>query len=103
MAAIRQEVNVPLVLTIGVVAGLLLIVGIIGVQGWYQSEVNDVFADKYAAYDQDNSLVDLKAAQTENISRYHWVDQAHNVVAIPIDQAMSEMVQTQGHLPSTQP
>lgn len=103
MAAIKQDVNVPLVLTIGVVAGLLLIVGVIGVQGWYQDAANDEIAAKYIPYDKDNDLTRLKAGQLDNLSRYHWVDKSHNVVAIPIDAAMSEVVQTQGNLPTTQP
>lgn len=100
--AIKQEVNVPLVLTIGVVAGLILIVLVIGVQGWYQSAENDQMAEKADHY-PNTDLIDLKAAQIDRISQYRWVDQKNNVVAIPIDQAMKIMVQTQGNLPTTQP
>lgn len=39
--AYKQEVNVPLVMTIGIVSAMLLLVIVIGTQAWYQSEVQD--------------------------------------------------------------
>jgi hypothetical protein len=100
--AIKQEVNVPLVLTIGVVAGLVLIVLVIGVQGWYQSAENDEMALKAEEF-PNTELIDLKAGQASRISHYRWVDQKNNVVAIPIEAAMKIMIDTQGNLPTTQP
>ena len=41
--AFKQEVNVPLIFTIGVVSGIMLLVIVIGTQAWYQSEeINEV-------------------------------------------------------------
>jgi hypothetical protein len=100
--AIKQEANVPLVLTIGIVAGILIIVIIIGLQGWYQSQENDEMAFKAELF-KNADLIDLKAAQTDNISHYRWVDKQNNVVSIPIDRAMQVMIETNGNPPSTQP
>jgi hypothetical protein len=100
--AIKQEANVPLVLTIGIVAGILIIVIIIGLQGWYQSQENDEMAYKADLF-KNADLIDLKAAQTDNISHYRWVDKQNNVVSIPIERAMQVMIETNGNPPSTQP
>jgi len=100
--AIKQEANVPLVLTIGIVAGILIIVIIIGLQGWYQSQENDEMAYKADLF-KNADLIDLKAAQTDNISHYRWVDNQNNVVSIPIERAMQVMIETNGNPPSTQP
>lgn len=98
----KQEVNVPLVLTIGIVSGVLLVVMIIGTEAWYRSEEQSEIAAKASEYPYQE-LIDLKASQTKRISEYRWVDRKAAVVAIPIERAMQIMVQTQGHFPSTQP
>jgi len=102
MPAIKQDANVSLVLSVGVISGILIIVTIIGVQAWYQSE-EDAEASAKADEYPNQTLIDLKAGQTQRISDYRWVDQKNNVVAIPIDKAMDVFVQTQGQLPATQP
>ena len=38
MAAIKQDVNAPLILTIGVVSGLLLLVIVFGLEAWFVRE-----------------------------------------------------------------
>jgi len=35
--AFKQEVNVSVLMTVGIVSGLLLVVIVIGTQAWYQS------------------------------------------------------------------
>jgi hypothetical protein len=100
--AIKQEVNVSLVVTIGVVAGILIIVCVIGVQAWYQNEEQAEMAVKAVEF-PNYALISLKTDQLANINTYRWVDKKNGVVAIPIDLAMKVMVRTQGNFPSTQP
>lgn len=125
MAATKQEANVSLVLCVGIVAGILVLVIVIGVQAWYTSAEEaeaDVKADQYP----NQTLLDLKNAQLDKISDfdltrrigsspdelkaiaatqpvYHWVDKKNNVVAIPIQEAMDIYVKTEGKPPATQP
>jgi hypothetical protein len=98
----KQEVNVPLVVTIGIVSGIFLLVIVIGMQAWYQSEENNELAAKQDEF-PNQTLIDLKAGQTAKITQYRWMDKANNVVAIPIDKAMDILVQTDGNPPATQP
>ena len=100
--AIKQEANVPLVLSIGIVSGMLLLVIVIGVQAWYQSEENSETAAKADEF-PNTTLIDLKQSQIDNISDYRWVDKANHVVSIPIDRAIDIYVQTNGNPPATQP
>jgi hypothetical protein len=102
LAAIKQEVNVPLVVTIGVVSGILLLVVVIGVQAWYQSEEQSEMAAKEKDF-PNIALMDLKTTQAAAINTWRWIDQKKGVIAMPIEQAMQEMVRTQGNFPSTQP
>jgi len=53
--------------------------------------------------EQFPSLVELRAVQQARLNTAHWVDKSNQVVAIPIDQAMKIMIETQGNFPSTQP
>jgi hypothetical protein len=100
--AIKQDVNVPLVVTIGIISGVFLLVLVIGTQAWYQSEEVDqaaIVADEFP----HQQLIDLKATETGLINQYRWMDKAHDVVAIPIDKAIEIEIQNNGNPPATQP
>lgn len=100
--AFKQEVNVPLILTIGIVSGIMLLVIIIGTEAWFQSEEQAEFAAKAVEFPHQ-SLIELQNNERANINSYHWVDKKNNVVAIPIGRAMQVMVETNGNLPTTAP
>jgi hypothetical protein len=97
--AIKQEVNVPLIVTIGVVGFTLVLVLVLGTQAWYESEAEAQFnfeADQYP----NTGLISLKTDQLTNINSYRWVDRKAGIVTIPIDDAIKIMVQTGGHPPA---
>ncbi|HEY8668726.1 MAG TPA: hypothetical protein VIL86_18915 [Tepidisphaeraceae bacterium] len=98
----HQEVNIARILVIGAVAGFLLIVLVIGVQGWFLQEVHQETAAKW-----DDTpvrwLANLRAGQLEKINSYRWVDRQHQTVAIPIDEAMKLLLANGGRLPTTSP
>jgi len=109
----KQEVNVPLILTIGIVGGIMILVAVIGVQAWYQSEENNELVAKENEFPHQE-LIDLKNGQMDRIGivrpdgpapRYHWVDKKNNVVAIPIDAAIDFMSDPAHYAnpPATQP
>jgi len=93
--SIKQEVNAPLIVTIGVVSGLLLLVVVFGTQAWFVREEREEIADKWnkSEYVQ---LEELRAAQRAKI-------EAKGATTIPVAQAMQVIVQTGGRLPATQP
>jgi len=101
--AIKQDVNAPLIVTIGVVSGLLLLVIVFGLQAWFVREEEAEIDEKWklASYAQ---LVDLRASQRERIQRDGTVKEGDaNVRMLPIDKAMQIIIQRNGKLPSTQP
>jgi hypothetical protein len=100
--AFKQEVNVPLILTIGIVSGIMLLVIIIGTQAWFQSEEQAELAQKAVEFPHQ-ALLDLQGQQRANINSYHWVDKKKGVVTVPIGLAMQVMLQTNGNLPTTAP
>ena len=98
----RQEVNIAAILVIGAVAGFLVIVLIIGAQGWFLQEVHDETAAKWE--DTPVSwLANLRAGQREKINSYRWVDRQKQTVAIPIDEAMKLLVANGEKLATTRP
>jgi len=96
----RQGVKVGHILVIGAVAGLVLIVLVIGVQGWFLDEVHQETARKW-----DDTpirwLADLREGQQQKINSYRWVDRQKQTVAIPIDEAMKLLITNSGKLPTT--
>ena len=93
--AIKQEVNAPLIVTIGVVSGFLLLVVVFGVQAWFVREERDEIADKWREA-KNVQLDDLRSAQRAKI-------ESAGGTMIPIEKAMQEIVKSGGKLPATQP
>jgi len=93
--AIKQEVNAPLIVTIGVVSGFLLLVVVFGVQAWFVREERDEIADKWREA-KNVQLDDIRSAQRAKI-------ESSGGTMIPIEKAMQEIIRSGGKLPATQP
>ena len=101
--AFKQEINGPLVFTIGVVSGFLLITIVIGVQAWYLSEEQGEIEAK-ADTSPVQMLVDAKELKRHlEEDGPHWTDKSRQTLHIPIGQAMDMIVENHGKLPATQP
>jgi hypothetical protein len=102
MAAIKQEVNTPLILTVGVVSALLLLVITFGLEAWFVREENAEIEAKWKA--APNQWLDtLRADQQARITSTGWVDDKKSAWRIPIDEAQKAIIKSNGKLPSTQP
>jgi hypothetical protein len=99
VAAFKSEIDVPLIVTVGVISFILVVVLIVGTEAWYDSEAQAEFNFEADAY-PNTELLSLKAGQLANINSYRWVDQKKGIVAIPIEDAIKIMVQSGGHPPS---
>jgi hypothetical protein len=100
--AFKQEVNVPLILTVGIVSAIFLVVSIVGTEAWYDNEEAAEMAAKAVEFPHQD-LIDLKEAQMANISSYRWIDRKNQVVAIPIEDSMRIMVENNGKFPASRP
>lgn len=98
----QPRAGVDHILVTGAVAGLILIVLVIGVQGWFLDEVHQETARKWDAT-PIRWLADLEAGQQQKIGSYRWVDRQKQTVAIPINAAMTLLIANGGKLPATQP
>jgi hypothetical protein len=107
--AFKQEVNVPLIFTVGVVSGIMLLVIVIGTEAWYQSEEITEVAIK-AQDAQGRSLdpasptktfAELKQdQQTALAAKPHWTDTTKKQrAAIPIEDAIAYLTDHGGKLP----
>ena len=97
----KDDVNSPLIITVGAISGFLVIVLVIGLQAWFLSEEQRELSGDYSAGNRE--LTELRKDQQAKISTYHWIDRDKNVVAIPIDEAKKLLIENKGKLPSTQP
>ena len=100
--AMRQEVNAPLILTIGVVSGVLLLILMLGTHTWFlfeeQTEVS-VKSEQITPLSMQN----LIREQRTNLTAYRWANPEKTAVQIPIEDAMKQIVQSGGKLPATRP
>ena len=81
--AIKQEANVPLIVTVGAVSGILLVVITFGVEAWFLYEENNEIAAKW----DQNPNVRLKELREEQTAKITTSAQ------MPIDQAMKSIVE----------
>lgn len=91
MMAERDDLNVPMIATVGVVSVVLTIATVYAVQALYFEQANSENERKVVlspTVDADSRL----AEQEAKISRYSWIKRSDGVVAIPIDRAMQLIV-----------
>lgn len=99
--AMKNEVNVPLIVVIGVVSAFVLAACIISLQAWYVS----MERQQVAQYDDAvfPSLATLRADQQAHLNGYRWINRDQQLVSLPIEEAMKIVAQNQGRLPATRP
>lgn len=96
------DVDVPKVVTIGVVSVLVLVVVLVGTHGYYLKYEREEFAAKN--YDAANPLLDqVNKASAEHLGTYRWVNPERSGAGIPIDLAVRVAAQAKGRPPTTQP
>ena len=98
----KQEVNIPLSLTIGLISGIMLLVMTFGMQAWYESAEQGIMAEKLLDAPKSD-FAQLKDEQANSIRQYGWANASHSTAKIPIERAMALMVEYNGKLPATQP
>jgi hypothetical protein len=95
MAAMKNDINGPLLLTIGAISAILIIVATIAVDGWYKSVEADVIEQKYA--ESPNQWLDtLRQQQRDNLTDEHQINRNH--YRLSIDDAMKVVAQRQGKI-----
>ena len=83
--AMRNEVNGPLLLTIGAVSALLLVVTAVAVDGWYKSYEAEEIARKWEE-SPNLWLSQIRTPQQQNLQDGHMINHSH--YRLSIDDAM---------------
>ena len=94
--AMKNEVNGPLLLTIGAVSAILLVVTAVAVDGWYKSFEADEIAQKWEQ-SPNTWLQGIRAAQVQNLEDGHQINRAH--YRLSIDDAMHLYAEHGGKMP----
>ena len=83
----KQNINISLITTIGLVSAVLLFVIIVGVEAWFYSEVEDERTIKHQGT-VNWILADHELTQQEKLQTYRKVDAEKQTVTIPIHDAI---------------
>lgn len=94
-----QDVNVPMLLTVGIISAILLVVIIVGVEAWFRDQVRMENQTKVFAY--HDPAVTARVTPQPALNQVRWADKDHHWVTIPIDQAMAAIVK-ESATPGTQ-
>lgn len=96
---LKNDINIPLLTTVGVVSSILLVVVLLGVHAWYLWEVNAATEQKWTGVTAERVYM-LKKEQREKLNAGpRWADREKNLVHIPIETAIAKVAETGGKLP----
>ena len=87
--AIKQDVNAPLILTVGVVSGLMLLVIMFGLEAWFGYEENREIDEKWRLNSPTVQLDEMRKAQLAKVDA-------------GLKDARQLVIQNGGKLPATQ-
>ncbi len=95
---LKNDINVPLLATIGVISSMLLVVILLGVHTWYLWELQSEFGEKCAGATNAH-VVEVKSAQLAHLQAFGKADPAKGTFRIPISVAMDQVAKNGGKLP----
>ena len=85
----KENLHMPMIITVGIVSVLLTVASVFSVQALYLNYADAEYQRKVVqpvVVQADSKLAEQEAA----LSRYGWLNRQEKVVAIPIDRAISE-------------
>jgi hypothetical protein len=95
MATKTSDMNIPVLATIGVTSVILVVVIVLGAQGWIRTQTAREYEAKVV--NQPNlALQNLNSAAESHLTEYRWIDRDNNIAAIPLNEAMREVVRRYG-------
>lgn len=95
----KEGINTPLVVTLGLVSGALLLVTVFAVQAWFQYETQQEEASKWETM-ADTSAATRRAEQLQAIQSSGRSAEDPKLAAIPIEKAMQVIVENGGKMPA---
>ncbi|MFN4243259.1 MAG: hypothetical protein ACK4PI_08480 [Tepidisphaerales bacterium] len=96
---LKDDINVPLLLTIGAVSSILLLVLLIGVQAWFLWEYHYYSDAKWQGI-TNREVYELKKRQAESLNVIARADADKGTYRIPIEQAMRVIAENGGRKPT---
>ena len=88
----RDDLNVPMIATVGAVSVILTIASVFAVQALYFSYANS--ENQRKVVEAPTSNADSRLAEQEaKLARYGWVSREDGTVTIPIERAMRLVVE----------
>jgi len=103
--AMKDAVNIPVIVVISIIGSLMVMVLVVGVQAWFLWEVNREIAVKWENTKQE-PYTGMKKAQMAMVSgdtAYRWVDQNAGMAAMPVQAGMQILMASNGKMPTTKP
>lgn len=91
MAAEKDNLDIPLIATVGIVSTVLTVACIIGVQALYNSYASQEIENKITLAPTATANSKL-AEQNAKLASYGWADREQGKVVIPIERAMAPVV-----------
>ena len=91
MTAARENLDTPLIITVGVLLVIVTFVLILLLQaGFYRAETEE--HARKVIEPRSEELASWQAAQEADLHAYRWLDKAQGRIGIPIERAMAEIV-----------
>lgn len=91
---LREDVNTPMLIAIGLLSVLFVISLVIALMAmYYQAERHEL--KRKAQYTEYVELREIIFQQKIQLSRYEWIDRDAGILSVPIEVAMARVVEEQ--------
>jgi hypothetical protein len=101
MEATKDELNTPLIVVIGILAGIVVFLFVVLMQAYFFRQQNEEETRKVVEVKSDD-LTAATAQQKAALHSYRWIDRQKGIVGIPIERAMDLVVQDAAQKPPAQ-
>jgi len=105
--AIRDEIDVPLLSSIAAAGVMLLLVTVIGTQGFFYYYENRLIAKRIdegvSRPTEEIAITRKQLAEIDSPERFAYLNAEKSLVRLPISQAKKVLIANGGIVPSTQP
>lgn len=102
--ALKDDINVPLIVSLGFSATIVIVLAVIGTQALYHKVEHDLVQERYADYEASGTMPrQVWVGQDADNHKYQWMNAGRTYAQVPVESAIRVLAKNNGKVPSTQP
>jgi len=102
--ALKDDINVPLIVSLGFASTVVVALSVIGTQALYYKVEHDLIDERYADLEASGTMPrEVWVEQDADNAKYQWLNENKSIAQVPVDSAIEVLARNKGKFPTTQP